>query len=79
MAVFVSLNAIIATRLWVLREDLLARVLLASLVGLSFVALVSHAWADDTIAYLWWGLAGISLAPAILTGKDKHNVSTKKT
>jgi len=36
--------------------------LLASLIGLIFVNLVSHAWADDTLAYVWWGLAGIALS-----------------
>ncbi|MEJ0072844.1 MAG: hypothetical protein WDN27_02010 [Candidatus Saccharibacteria bacterium] len=32
---------------------------------LSFVNLLSHAWADDTLAYVWWGLAAIALAKPI--------------
>jgi hypothetical protein len=39
----------------------LALVLLASLAGIAFVNLLSHAWTDDTLAFLWWGLAGIAL------------------
>jgi hypothetical protein len=23
--------------------------------------MLSHAWADDTLAYVWWGLAGIAM------------------
>ena len=36
-----------------------ARVMLATLVGLSIVCLLLHTWADDTVAYVWWGLAGL--------------------
>jgi hypothetical protein len=32
------------------------------LAGLSVMALLMHIWTDDTIAYLWFGLAGILLA-----------------
>jgi hypothetical protein len=34
----------------------------ASFIGLAFVNFLSHAWADDTLAYVWWGLAAIALA-----------------
>ena len=44
------------------RTSPLALVLLASLVGLMFVNLLSHAWVDDTLSYIWWGLVGIALA-----------------
>ena len=40
-------------------------ILFASLIGISFVNLLSHAWADDTISLLWFGLAGIALAPEV--------------
>jgi hypothetical protein len=48
----------------------LPQILLASLAGITFVNLLSHAWTDDTLAYLWWGLAGIALAP-IITSRQK--------
>lgn len=48
--------------LWLRRADSLALTLFASLVGLSLVNMLSHAWADDTLAYVWWGLAGIAMA-----------------
>ena len=48
--------------LWIRRADPLALTLVASLIGLTLVNLLSHAWADDTLAYVWWGLAGVALA-----------------
>ncbi len=51
--------------LWLRRDHPLALSLFASLVGLSFIGLLSHVWTDDTIAYVWWGLAGVAMAPGL--------------
>ncbi|HEU5005146.1 MAG TPA: O-antigen ligase family protein [Candidatus Saccharimonadales bacterium] len=72
LAVFLAINLLVAWQLWQRRADNLAKILLASLVGISFINLVSHAWADDTLSLLWWGLAGIACAPVILKSKNKH-------
>lgn len=61
--IFIAINTLLLKQLWARRNDQLAKILLASLIGLTFVNLVSHAWTDDTLAYLWWGLAGVALAP----------------
>ena len=66
MILFIAINILIGRGLWRQRNYELARVLLASLIGLTFVNMVSHAWTDDTLAYIWWGLAGIALVPDIL-------------
>jgi hypothetical protein len=70
LILFIAINYLMACELWVRREDILPRIMLASLVGITFVNLLSHAWTDDTLAYIWWGLAGIALAP-ILTDRQK--------
>lgn len=62
LGLFIAILASLARRLWRRRDDALARSLLVALVGLSFVNLVQHAWTDDTLALVWWGLAGIALA-----------------
>lgn len=70
LAIFVAINVLVGLELWRRRASNLAKILLASLVGLTFVNLVSHAWTDDTIAYIWWGLAGIATAiPAAASRK----------
>ena len=79
MALFISINLVVAVSLYRSKEDTLALAMLASLVGLSFVNMLSHAWEDDTLAYLWWGLAGIALAPAILARRRKRNGQASKT
>lgn len=77
MALFIAICTVAGKMLYERRADPLALALFASLVGISFVNLLSHAWTDDTLAYLWWGLAGIALAPAILTGRHKQNEKAK--
>lgn len=70
LLIFLAINFLTARELWFRRSDVLAAVLLASLLGLVAINLVSHAWTDDTIAYIWWGLAGIALAQPLV--KPKH-------
>jgi hypothetical protein len=60
---FLLINLGVGYLLWIRRSDPLALSLFASLIGISFVNLFLHGWADDTVAYLWWGLAGIAMAP----------------
>lgn len=63
---FVSINILVAKMLWAQRHDARARVMFATLAGLTIVNMVSHAWMDDTLSLLFWGLAGIVLSDAIL-------------
>jgi len=65
MAVFIAIIALAGRALYVKRADPLALALLAALIGLSFVNLLSHAWEDDTLAYVFWGLAGVAYTPII--------------
>ena len=58
LALWASIVFLIAKRLYAAREDLLARTLLASLVGLSAIGFWLHVWSDDPLALTWWGLAG---------------------
>jgi len=63
---FVAIQLYVARELWRKRGDALALGLIAALVGVTFVNLLSHAWADDTLAYVFWGLAATALAqPAV--------------
>ncbi len=74
LALFCLITVMLFVRLWAIRQTTLSLALTASLVGLTFISMTTHAWVDDTLAYIWWGLAGIALAaPAILNKKRKHN------
>lgn len=61
LGLFLLINVGVGYILWLKRQDKLAIILLASLIGISFINLLSHAWTDDTLAYIWWGLAGIAM------------------
>jgi hypothetical protein len=71
LLLFLLINAGVGALLYVRRGDALALSLFASFVGLTFINLLSHAWTDDTLAYVWWGLAGIAMAALPLALADK--------
>ncbi len=74
LGLFVLINCAVAWRLWRVRSHPLALGLLASLAGLAVINMLSHAWTDDTLGLLWWGLAGVALAlplSSVAYTKDK--------
>lgn len=73
LALFSVITAGIGYLLWLRRADSLALSLFAALVGLVFVNMLSHAWADDTLAYVFWGLAGIAMVPDGIGDGTKHH------
>lgn len=79
MSLFLGIVWLVGLELWKRRTDSLCRALLAALLGISFINLISHAWADDTLGLLWWGLAGIATASVILNKKQKHVQTQEKT
>ncbi len=78
LSLLVAIQYAVGRRLWLRRVDPLALGLLASLLGLTLVNLLSHAWGDDTLAWLWWGLTGIALGSAIIQPDSKSNQNGKK-
>lgn len=70
---YVAINCMVVLRLWHRRTNTLALVLLASLAGLTVINLLSHAWTDDTLAYVWWGFAGAALALPIAKVKAPNH------
>ncbi len=77
LLLFIGLMTSLGLWLWGVRSDELGIVLLSSLVGITVINLVSHAWADDTLALLWWGLAGICFGRGILN-KEQTNQNHEK-
>ncbi len=74
MLLFIAINIYLALLLWRNRSSPFALVLFISLIGISFVNLLSLAWNDDTLSYLWWGLAGLSMASTPLIKSHSHLV-----
>lgn len=70
IGLFIAINIIIGYELWLRRDNNLALAMFASFIGLFIVNMLSHAWSDDTLAYLWWGMAGVCLAIKFSRNKD---------
>jgi hypothetical protein len=62
MGLFMAINIYLGWLLWQRRRSSFALTLFASLIGISFVNLLTLGWTDDTICYIWWGLAGLCIA-----------------
>lgn len=71
LLLFLAINVVLAMELWRRRANRLALGLLAALVGLTLVNQLAYAWADDTLVYLFWGLAGVALAAVPSAQKGK--------
>lgn len=65
LALFMTILGTVAYLLWTRRYTPLALTLFVALIGISFVNLLSHAWTDDTLAYLWWGFAGLAVGTPV--------------
>jgi len=75
--VLASFHILVAYELFRRREDDLAMTLFVSFVGISIINLVSHAWMDDTISMMWWGLAGVALAQPVIINNKRHEQKSK--
>lgn len=64
LALFVALYGVVLRGLWRLRRDDWALGVFASGLGLAVAGLFLPVWADDTVALIWWAIAGGVLAGA---------------
>jgi hypothetical protein len=61
LAIFLFIFISIMIRLWKLRDDWLALGVFASGIGLALIGILLPVWVDDTVAIIWWGLAGLAI------------------
>lgn len=68
LAIFLSILILCFYKLWQDRYNFLSLGLMGGLIAVVIISLFSYSWSDDTLAYLWWGLAGLAL-PQIKNNK----------
>ncbi len=80
LSVFLALFVAVLIKLWQRRSGWLALGLFASGIGLALIGLLLPVWADDTVALVWWGLAGVILGVPQVQGiiGGKHGRTTRK-
>lgn len=76
---FIVIIGAVARELYSKRKDSLTLMMFASLIGLSVANLLLHTWADETLAYIWWGtLAVVLYSQPINKTKNKHELKKQK-
>jgi len=78
LAVFIALFAGTLRRLWNLRSHWLAAGVFASGIGLAVIGLLLPVWADETVAFTWWALAGALVVPTSGIIGGRHGKRTRK-
>lgn len=68
---FIAILALVGWEFYKVRNYAEALILFCSLVGLSVANLLLHVWADDTLAYVWWGSAGAVLIQLQMGSKSQ--------
>lgn len=75
LGLLIAILVVVGSRLYQLsRSDPLALSLLTSFIGLAITNLLVHAWANEAVAYTWWGLAGLVVFIAGKPESDRLNI-----
>lgn len=82
LILFIALFGLTLAVLWRKRSNgWLPVAMLASGVGLAFIGLLLPVWADETVALIWWALAGATIAhiSGIIKGGNAKRTRKQKT
>lgn len=69
---YLAMLYIVGMQLWKLRRQRIALGLFAAFVGALIINILSFAWTDDTLAFTWYGLAGLVLGVWVWRREESH-------
>lgn len=79
LAVFLVLFGLIMVRLWRHRKgNWLIVGIFSGGIGMAIIGLLLPVWVDDTVAIIWWGLAGMAIASISSIMKSGNAKGTRK-
>jgi hypothetical protein len=78
LLIFVTLFVMTLRSLYRRRSNWIALGLFGSGIGLALIGLLLPVWTDDTVAIIWWGLAGALIATPRAIIKGKHDARTRQ-
>ncbi len=77
LIVFTAFFSYVMVQLWQRRQSWYSLGLFSSGIGLALIGILLPVWTDDTVALIWWGLAGATLAST--SGIIKVRYAKKRT
>lgn len=78
LGLFIAISWMLFARLWHGRKDWFVLGVFASGIGLAIIGFIQPVWVDETVAIIWWGLAGVGAARVKGGGIIKHKNESKK-
>lgn len=76
LGLFLSIIGVVLVRLWrYATRSSIAAAVMASFVGIAATNMFAHTWSYESVAYTWWGLAGIFM---VLGPKHQPKASKQK-
>ena len=78
LVVFLALFGTILWQLYVRRSGWPAAGLLGAGIGLALIGILLPVWVDETVAIVWWGIAGAILASKVGIIEGKHAKRPRK-
>lgn len=78
LALYIGAMTVIGAQLWKRREDRLAAGAFAALVGVALINMLSHAWADDTLAYTSFALLGFVIVKTSTKSENLAKLERKR-
>ena len=74
LTLFLAILILVAVRLYRATGDsAYATALLAAFAGLALTNILVHIWSNESVAYTWWGLAGL-----VMTTRTKSKMATNR-
>ncbi len=74
LTLFLAILILVAVRLYRATGDsAYATALLAAFAGLALTNILVHIWSNESVAYTWWGLAGL-----VMTTRTKSKIATNR-
>ena len=79
LALLVAIYYYVIRLLWTIRTNWLAVSLMSSFLGITVASMFWPVWSDETVAYTWWGIAGLVLGGYATTRKGLHSTKPKSS
>lgn len=79
LGLFIGLFGVIMLSLWRQKANWVALAVFTSGIGLAVIGILLPVWVDETVALIWWGMAGALASPRGIIGGSHGRTTRKQT